>query len=188
MQEEPAFHIDLSKTLIKDGPKFLSHTVMISGNYAYLRPTIGSMLFCFIYIVVGAFLITLATYIMITSGKLDLAIFIGGFGVAIATFGVTLIQPFLKRARFDRKKGIFDNGVDRNVKLEQILSLQVNNKVVKRKQALNYHCYELNMLTKNGRRINVLNHNSINQILIDAQLLKSFLKIEVTDMRREIIL
>ncbi len=188
MQEESGFHMDLSKTLVQDGPKFLSHTVVISGNAAYLRPTVGSMLFCFIYIVVGTFLISLASYIMITTGKLDLTIFVGGFGVAITTFGVTLIQPFLKRARFDKSKGAFDNGIDRNVKLEQILSLQINNKVVKRKQALNYHCYELNMLTKNGRRINLLNHNSINQILIDAQLLKNFLKIEVEDMRREIIL
>lgn len=188
MSEQSNFHIDLSKTLIKDGPKFLSHTVVIKGDTAYLRPTISSMLFCFIYIIVGVFLVALASYIMFVTGKLDLAIFVGGFGIAIGTFGITLIQPFLKRARFDRGKGVFDNGSDRNVKLGQILSLQINNKVVKRKQALNYHCYELNLLTKNGRRINVLNHNCVNQILIDAELLKNFLKIEVADMRREIVL
>lgn len=188
MSEPASFHIDLTKSLIQDGPKFLSHTVMISGQAAYLRPTLGSMMFCVIYIVVGCFLLTLASYILVAANKLDLAIFIGGFGVAILTFGVTLIQPFLKRASFDKTTGQFHNGSDRNVKLAQILSLQINNKIVKRKQALNYHCYELNLLTKNGRRINVLNHNCLNQILIDAQLLEKFLKVPVIDMRREIVL
>ncbi|MFT5705747.1 MAG: hypothetical protein ACI9ES_000016 [Oceanospirillaceae bacterium] len=188
MSEVTDYRIDLQRTLVKDGPKFLSHTVIIRGAVAYLMPTISAMLFCVVYIVVGVFLMSLASYILLESDKIDLAVFVGGFGIAITTFGASLIQPFLKRASFNRKTSVFNNNIDRNVKLHHIVSLQINNKIVKRKQALNYHCYELNMLTKNGRRINILNHNNISQLLIDAQLLGQFLKVEVKDMQREIIL
>lgn len=188
MSEVEDYRIDLERSLIKDGPKFLSHTVMIRGDVAYLTPTLGSMSFCMIYIVVGSFLGGLAGYILFATEKLDLAIFLGGFGVAIATFGISLIRPFLKWVSFNRKSGVFDNKIDRNVKLEHIVSLQINNKIVIRKQGLNYYCFELNMLTKNGRRINVLNHNNLNQLLIDSQLLSGFLKAEVIDLRKEIII
>lgn len=188
MKETESFHIDLQRTLVQDGPKFLSHTLIINDEVAYLKPTIGAMLFCVVYIVVGVFLISLASYIYFDSQTLDLAVFVGGFGIAIMTFGISLIQPFLKRASFDKRQGLFKNSNDRNVKLGRILSLQINNKIVKQKQALSYPCYELNMLTKNGRRLNILNHNDLSQLLKDAQSLASFLNVSLEDRRREIIL
>ena len=185
--EASGFYIDLQKTLVQDGPKFLSHQLIVSNKTAYLKPTMSSMLFCMVYIVVGVFLIGLASYVYIMSQQIDLSVFLGGFGIAITTFGFTLIQPFLKWARFDKKKGVFSNTVDRNVKLSRILSLQVNNKMVKRNQGVNYPCYELNLLTKNGRRINILNHNNLQQMLADGDALSRFLEVELEDYRREII-
>jgi hypothetical protein len=44
------------------------------------------------------------------------------------------------------------------------------------------------MLTKNGRRLNILNHNDLTQMLKDAKKLGAFLNVEVQDRRREIIL
>ncbi|MDA7747111.1 hypothetical protein N8878_07255 [Psychromonas sp.] len=181
--------IDLNRPLLKEGPDFLSHKVIIKTNeYAYLRPTITAMLFCMVYIVIGSCLIGLAIYLLIMSIKYDLVIFVGGFGIAITTFGLTLIQPFLRRASFDKTSGVFDNRRDRDVKLHHITSLQINNKRVQRKHALSYHCFELNLLTEHGRRINLLNHNNEAQLLNDAQLLAAFLNVEITDCRREIIL
>ncbi|MGX9416273.1 hypothetical protein ACXJY6_12340 [Vibrio sp. RC27] len=175
--------IDLSRPLLKNGPKFLSHVIVVNGNVASLKPTISSMLFCIVYIVVGAFLMGLAGYLLVVSNKYDLVIFLGGFGVAIATFGISLIRPFLRLARFDKELGIFHNRRDRDVKLANIMSLHINNKTIEAKHALSYQCYELNLLTKHGRRINVLNHNNEQQLLDDAQLLANFLKIGVKDYR-----
>lgn len=188
MSETEDYRIDLERSLIKDGPKFLSHTMTIKAGIAYISPTLGSLSFCMVYIIVGCFLTGLAGYVLLIVQQLDLAIFLGGFGVAIVTFGVSLIKPFLKWVSFNRQTGVFDNRLDRNVKLENIVSLQINNKLVLRKQALNYPCFELNMLTKNGRRINILNHNDVNQLLIDSQLLAAFLAVELIDLRREIVL
>ena len=188
MDNVERFTIDLNRPLLKDGPNFLSHTVVIKRHVAYLRPTIASMLFCVVYIVVGGFLISLAAHLIMKGHKYDLIIFVGGFGIAITTFGLLLIQPFLQRASFNKKSGVFDNKKDRDVKFHHIDSLQINNKVIQRKNALSYPCYELNMLTKHGRRINIINHNDQQQLMLDALLLSTFLKVEIQDYRKEIIL
>ncbi|EAQ63918.1 hypothetical protein MED121_04073 [Marinomonas sp. MED121] len=186
MEDDKHFYIDLKRTLIKDGPKFLSHTVMAKGDVVFLKPTLGAMIFCIIYIVVGLFLLGLAGLIYWNSRQLDLTVFIGMFGGAIGLFGMALIKPFMKRARFDKNTGLFDNNKDRDVKLRHIVSLQILNKIVERGQAPSYQCFELNMLTKNGRRINILNHNDLPQMQLDAAILGNFLKAEVLDLRREI--
>lgn len=188
MNESDTCTVDLSRTLLKNGPSFLSHKVVITDVTAYLRPTISAMMFCMIYIVVGIFLASLAVYLVIVSSKFDLSIFVGSFGVAIGAFGILLIQPFLSRVSFNKETGAFENGKDRKVRLHHIVSLQINNKMIKRKHGLNYACYELNLLTDCGRRINILNHNQLQQLTHDAELLGEFLNIEVLDCRREIIL
>ena len=110
--------IDLSRTLIRKGPKFRSHSVIFKDNTAYLKPTISSLLFCVIYIVVGLFLLLLAGIVYYKNKQVDLTIFLGGFGVAIATFGFTLMKPFMKQVFFDKDTGKFKNNIDRSVKIE----------------------------------------------------------------------
>lgn len=188
VSEDDACVVDLTKCLLKDGPKFLSHTLVITKSRAYLRPTVGAMMFCVVYIVVGGFLASLAAYLSVVTAHYDLSIFVGGFGIAIGAFGIVLIQPFIRRASFNKTLGIFDNRKDRNVKLSHIVSLQINNKIIQRKNALSYACFELNLLTKHGRRINILNHNNEDQLENDAALLGMFLGVEVKDYRRDIIL
>jgi len=188
MDNTERFTIDLNRPLLKDGPNFLSHTVVIKRHVAYLRPTVTSMSFCMVYIVVGSFLMALAAHLIMQAHKYDLIIFVGGFGVAITTFGVLLIRPFIQRASFNKNSGVFDNKKDRDVKLHHIDSLQINNKIIQRRNALSYQCFELNMLTQHGRRINVLNHNDQQQLMLDALLLSTFLKVEIQDFRREIII
>lgn len=188
MAKKDFFTIDLNRPLLQDGPNFISHTVIVIGDVAYLRPTITSLLFCMIYIVVGSFLLSLAIYLLVVSRKYDLVIFLGGFGIAITTFGISLIQPFLKRVSFNKKLDTFSNHKDRNVKLHHITSLQINNKIIQRKNALSYPCFELNILTEHGRRINILNHNNQQQLMQDALLLGEFLHVDVNDCRKEIFL
>ena len=180
--------IDLSRTLFRKGPKFRSHTIVFDKNTAYLKPTVSSLLFCVVYIVVGLFLLLLAAIVYFNNEQIDLTIFLGAFGVAITTFGFTLIQPFMKQVFFDKNTGKFKNNIDRSVKIENIVSLQILNKMITSKHGLSYPCYELNLFTKNGRRVNVLNHNDIEQLTKDAEQLVKFLSVELIDLRREIIL
>ncbi|AWX99233.1 hypothetical protein A8139_03860 [Marinomonas primoryensis] len=188
MNENDSCVVNLERSILKDGPDFLSHKLFIYNDTVYIRPTLIAMSFCVIYIVVGCFLMGLSLYIFGFSTKYDLAIFLGGFGIAITTFGFSLIRPFLRHSSFNKRLGVFNNHKDHNVKLQHIVSFQINNKIIKRKHGLNYPCYELNLLTQHGRRINILNHNDLQQIEHDASLLEAFLHIEVRDYCKEIIL
>ena len=180
--------IDLNKALLQKGPKFRSHRVIIDEKVANLKPTLSSLLFCVVYIVVGLFLNTLAVIVYVKNNQIDFAVFLGGFGIAILTFGFTLIMPFVKQVTFDKDRGTFKNNIDRAVKIENIVSLQIINKMITSKHGISYPCYELNMLTKNGRRINILNHNDFNQLKSDSEKLAVFLSVELIDLQREIIL
>lgn len=188
MNENDSCIVNLQRTILKNGPEFLSHKLVIKEDLAYLKPTISAMSFCMIYIVVGGFLLVLGAYHLNMPDRYDLAIFLGGFGIAIGTFGIALIQPFLRRSSFDKARNCFNNHKDHNVKLNHIVSLQINNKIIQSKHGLSYGCFELNLLTQHGRRINILNHGDEQQLLHDAELLGHFLSVDVKDYRREIIL
>jgi len=179
---------DLSRTLIRKGPKFKSHTIIFNEDKAYLKPTISSLLFCIVYIIVGIFLLLLAAVVYLKNNQVDFMIFLGSLGIAIATFGFTLVKPFMKQVTFDKVRGTFKNNIDRSVKIKNIISLQILNKMIISKHGLSYPCYELNMFTKNGRRVNILNHNDIDQLKSDAEQLANFLSVELIDLQKEIIL
>ena len=180
--------IDLSRTLIRKGPKFRSHTIIFSENTAYLKPTISSLLFCVVYIVVGLFLLTLAVVVYVKNNQTNFAIFLSAFGISITTFGFALIRPFVKHVFFDKTSGKYKNNNDRSVKIDNIVSLQIVTKMITSKHGLSYPCYELNLFTKYGRRVNILNHNDLEQLKSDAEKLAVFLSVELIDLQREIIL
>lgn len=180
--------IDLSRHLIKKGPKFRSHTITIKDDKAFLKPTWSALIFCLIYVVVGLFLLALSATVYINSRQTDLVIFLCLTGASIATFGITLLRPFMSIIAFDKTTGKFTNHVDRSLKLDNIVSLQITNKMVTSKHGISYPCYELNVLTKYGRRLNILNHNDLTQMKIDAEELSAFLDVELLDCQKEIVL
>lgn len=188
MTEISTKQIDLSRHLIKNGPKFRSHTIVFQETKAYLKPTLSALMFCLIYVLVGVFLLGLAAYIYRESRQVDLVIFLSIAGAAIGTFGIILLQPFMKFAAFDKASGEFNNNADRPIKLVNITSLQITNKTITSKHGLSYPCYELNVLTKYGRRMNILNHNDLGQMALDAGQLSAFLDVELLDLKKEIIL
>ena len=188
MSEITPEQVDLSRHLIKNGPKFRSHTIVFENDTAHLKPTFSSLVFCLVYVAVGLFLLGIAAVVYVKSGQLDLILFLSILGTAIGTFGITLLQPFVKYSFFDKKSGKFRNHSDRSLMLENILSLQITNKMITSKHGLAYPCYELNVLTKFGRRLNILNHNDLVQMQLDAKLLSEFLDVELLDCQKEIIL
>ena len=188
MSEVSTVQIDLSRHLIKNGPRFRSHAIVFEETKAYLKPTLSALMFCLIYVLVGVFLLGFATYIYMSSRQVDLVIFLSVSGAAIATFGLILLQPFMKYSAFDKKTNEFSNNADRPIKLANITSLQVTNKIITSKHGLSYPCYELNVLTKYGRRLNILNHNDLVQMEADGGKLGEFLGVELLDFKKEIVL
>ena len=188
MSEATPEKIDLSLHLIKRGPKFRSHIVVFTETEASLKPTLKALGFCLIYVVVGLFLLALAAGVYVNSRQIDLILFLSIMGASITTFGVTLLQPFMKWSLFDKVSGKFRNHTERSLLLENILSLQITNKIVTSKHGVSYPCYELNVLTKFGRRLNIMNHNDLPQMQADAEQLAKFLDVELLDCQKEITL
>lgn len=173
--------IDLSKHLIKNGPKFCSHRLSMSSDQqvATIKPTLGAMALCYFYIVLGVVLLVLSLLAYFKADQqFDFALFVAAFGIAIGTFGASLLRPFLHPAKFDKTTQDFSNNNERIVELSNIRSLQLNDKVVMAGGGQNYPCYELNMLTANGRRINILNHDDLAQMRKDATILSQLLNID----------
>lgn len=175
--------IDLSKHLIKNGPKFCSHRVCLSANKqsAVIKPTMGAMSFCYFYLTAGILFLLASIVVYSKSGKLDFALFMGAIGIAIGTFGATLIRPMLRPAKFDKNSQDFSNHNERIVEMQNIHSLQINDKRVMAGGGANYLCYELNLLTINGRRINVLNHNDLTIMRHDAEIISTFLDVKYAE-------
>lgn len=188
MSDIPTEQIDLTRHLVINGPKFRSHTIVIHETEAHLKPTWSAMIFCLIYVAVGLSLLIMSAFVYSGSKQMDLVIFLIIAGASIATFGFTLLQPFMKRISFDKETGVFNNHSDRPMKLDNIISLQITNKMIQSKHGLSYPCYELNALTKYGRRLNILNHNDLAQMEKDGALLSEFLAVELLDRKKEIIL
>ena len=188
MSDIPTEQIDLTRHLVINGPKFRSHTIVVHDSEAHLKPTWSAVIFCLVYVAVGLFLLILSAIVYYNSKQMDLVIFLLIAGASITTFGITLLQPFLKRVSFNKQSGVFNNHTDRPMKLKNIISLQITNKMIQSKHGISYPCYELNALTKYGRRLNILNHNDLKQMEHDGALLSEFLGVELLDRQKEIIL
>ena len=188
MNQPRQHEIDLTRHLIKKGPKFRSHTIVFEANRAYLKPTLSALFFCAIYIVVGLFLLGLSVFVYLNNQQMDLVIFLCLSGASIMTFGFMLMKPLQAQGSFNKNLGKFINDTDRSLKLENILSLQITNKMITSKNGVSYPCYELNVLTRYGRRLNILNHNDLGQMQSDAQQLSEFLDVPLLDCQKEIIL
>ena len=66
------------------------------------------------------------------------------------------------------------------VRLEFIHALQIVAEFISGKNA-NYYSYELNLVLKNGNRINIIDHNNKGRIDREAKVLSEFLGVPVWD-------
>ncbi|MBR0573730.1 MULTISPECIES: hypothetical protein [Pasteurellaceae] len=162
--------INLSKHLLKNGPKFCTHYAIVEDELFYFKPTRESIGYSMLYFVLGGLLFVIASIIYYYTSQLDLFLFITLFGISLIILGFYVSSDYIAKIKFDKKIGVFSKKPYRCVKLENIVGLQIN-----QKQQLSYVCYEMNMLTKGGRRINILNHNGLEQMRKDMQMLADFL-------------
>ncbi|MDP8079720.1 hypothetical protein [Phocoenobacter skyensis] len=170
--------INLSKHLLKNGPKFCTHYAVVKDNLLYFQPTRESFLYSSLYFVLGGSLFIIAAIIYYFWSQLDLVLFIALFGGGLIVLGYHVSDDYIAKIKFDKNKGTFSKKPYRCVKLSNIIGLQIN-----QKQQLSYVCYELNMLTRGGRRINILNHNGLEQMREDILKLAAFLEMPKSCIR-----
>ena len=107
-------------------------------------------------------------------------------GGCMLYFGTAPIVFDKREGRFWKGRRAPDEVFDRTVikhlaALEEIHALQLISEQCSNSDGPSYRSYELNLVLKNGRRINVVDHGDQNKLREDAETLSAFLEVPTWD-------
>lgn len=166
--------------------------VQVNPDRIKFRTTFGAVLFALIFLLVGLGLIVLIiweSYLSAFTTELMVGV---GLGLVFAGVGGYLLYRQMLPIVFDKRIGLFwkkhkpngtaipDGETEDCVRLNFIHALQIVAEFISGKNA-NYYSYELNLVLKNGKRINVIDHNNKRKIETEAKVLSEFLEVPVWD-------
>ncbi|MGG6229910.1 hypothetical protein [Tenacibaculum sp. SDUM215027] len=99
----------------------------------------------------------------------------GGVFMLIGTF---LLFSFGAKAHLNsqKRKIVVDGEI---IPFQQVYALQVLSKFIQGNKSGGYYCYEVNLVTQNGERHNLLNHGDKEYLLSDMVKISRFLKVPV---------
>lgn len=155
------------------------------------KSTIGAIIFTLIFALPGTALLTfLIPNVDWTS--IDTGIMIGLFlGLVFASLGWYMFFRQMRPFVFDKQEGFIWKGrkpaemrtnetTDKYVRLESVHALQIIAEYMSGKGG-GYYSYELNLVLKNGNRINIIDHGCRKKLAEDAEVLAEFLGIPLWD-------
>jgi hypothetical protein len=178
------------------GTNIMTHKlVLIDFNRMEFRSTWGALLFYSDFFLAGLGIMIGFLVSVINSGtsllNTDFLIpFL--FGLVFAGAGVALYYYGAKPVVFDKRSGYFwkcwkapdhafnPNAMDEYTRLGDVHALQLLSELV-RGDKKSYLSYELNLVLKDGSRVNVVDHGSLVKLREDAQTLADFLGKPVWD-------
>ncbi len=194
--DDPVSKITRLSPAKSGGANFLTHyLVEISSSRIEFTASVGAKIFSLFFILIGS----VTTYAFITKG-----ISTGDFGSNIETVlptvigcvfvivGILMYYFFTIPIVFDNHKGMFwkdrkspSKLVDKkylkcSLEFSNIHAIQLIAERVKNSEG-DYYSYEMNLVLKNGDRVNVVDHGDDDQIREDANKLSLFLKKPVWD-------
>lgn len=178
------------------GTNFRTHNlVMIDFNRMEFKTSIGARLFYSVFLFVGLGIGMGFTVAAANAGtpffdsELIIPIL---FGLVFAVVGGVLFYTGAKPVVFDKRSGYFWkcwkspdkafnlNAMEEYTKLSDIHALQLLSEYIRGDKS-SYHSYELNLVLKDGNRVNVVDHGNHVKLLEDARTLGDFLGIPVWD-------
>ncbi len=178
------------------GANFRTHKLVeANSNRLEFRSSIGAKLFYFIFFIVGMGLLIGFSAYRVSSGEFsaDVDTLIPLLlGLVFAVVGGCMLYFGTAPIVFDKQKGSFWKGrkapnevLDRKVlkdfaELDEIHALQLISEYCRGDKS-SYYSYELNLVCKDGKRINVVDHGNQNKLRDDAQTLSAFLERPVWD-------
>ncbi len=166
--------------------------VQVNPDRIKFRTTFGAVLFALIFLLVGLGLIVLIIWESnLTAFTTELMV-AGVLGLVFAGVGGYLLYRQMLPIVFDKREKLFwkkhkpnsamslNDASEDCVRLEFIHALQIVAEFISGKNA-NYYSYELNLVLKNGNRINIIDHNNKGRIDREAKVLSEFLGVPVWD-------
>lgn len=184
------------KPLKRGGANFKTYQlVQVDYHRIEFKASMMAKIFYFIFLGVGLGIMTIYGGIILAEG-LNLfsaeTIFPMIFGLGFAVIGLFLFYFGTTPIVFDKTTGFFWKGrkdpsriydpgqLKIQTLLQDIHALQIIRERVSSSKS-SYYSYELNLVLKDGRRLNIIDHGNIKQIRSDAKTLAQFLGCPVWD-------
>jgi hypothetical protein len=178
------------------GANFKTHNLVeVNFNHIEFRSSVGAKIFYLIFLVAGLGIMIGFTASNISAGNVALNIetlFPIVFGLIFAGLGGTLLYFGTSPIVFDKglrkfwkgrksPREVFDESeIKKFASFENIHAIQLISEYVRSNKS-SYYSYELNLVLKDGSRINVIDHGNKNKIRENAAALSAFLEKQVWD-------
>jgi hypothetical protein len=178
--------------LIPGGSNFKSHTLIKkSSSILAYKPSIGGVLFCFIFLTIGLGAIityTLSYLKWITINIPDSWIMLI-FGGAFSFVGGFIAYLWFKPRVFNKNLGLYYKSYKADlqktnkhskdqIQLNKIIAIQIIGEFISDIDS-SYNSFELNLALNDGSRRNVVDHGNIKSIIDDAHILSDFLNVPI---------
>jgi len=167
----------------------------IESHRIEFRATFGAIIFYSVFFVAG--IVTTVVIVTINLGKETMVFNAETFfpvlvGLVFAVVGLTMLIVGTTPIVFDRLNGYFWRGRKQpsytpeasakanSVELGKIHALQIISEYCRGDKS-SYYSYELNLVLRDGERINVVDHGNKRRLQNDAQTLANFLGVPVWD-------
>jgi len=182
--------------LKRGGANFGTHRLVDrhAGRLEF-RPTVGARIFYSIFLLMGAGIPSVIIFSAIRAQQAALTpaiIFPLFIGTVFVLVGGAMLYHGTAPIVFDQRKGFFwkgrkapDEVFDRSrikhyAEIDEIRALQLLSEYVSGSKS-SYYSYEMNLVLKNGARINVVDHGDPKRIRADAEKISQTLGIPVWD-------
>ncbi len=179
--------------LARGGANFKTHKLVqvYAGRYEF-RPGLFMLLFASVFAMFGIGFASVSSFVILSSEKTPVyavSAAMTGFGLLFALIGI-LIYRFASVPRvFDKDSGYYWKGRkepellrqsdNKNcVRLIDIAGVQIVSEYVRNSKS-SYTSYELNLILKDGKRLNVTDHGNYEAIVKDAETIGQFLNVPV---------
>lgn len=178
------------------GSNFRTHKLVSSDHHRMeFKPTLGTKLFSLIFVIVGIGVIVIYHIVGMENSDMDPfweMVFIHVFGLLFFGAGAGMYYYMATPRVFDKYASMYWKG---HKKPDYIYNIESSKNAVRfsdihaiqllaeyiRSDKSSYHSYELNLVLKNGERLNVVDHGSRSKLLEDARLLSEFLNKPIWD-------
>ncbi len=171
------------------GANFVTHRLVRSGDKYLFKPTVGALLFYSVFFLAGVgmlyfFDFPTAPGDFAQMDEDDYVLLL--MGVIFTSGGGYMMRTGSRPIVFDRRRGYYYLGTDSPdeyldksqlkdfVRLEKIHALQLVREYVRTKNS-SYYSYELNLVLKDGARINIVDHNGADKLQEEARILAEYL-------------
>ncbi|MAO64775.1 MAG: hypothetical protein CL666_07220 [Balneola sp.] len=179
------------------GTNFRTHTLTEDFNRLSYKASKGAMFFAGIFAAVGVLVPVFIIYGSIGSGAEIFAsenLIAAGFGSIFAIVGLYMFKLFTTPITFDKNVGFFwrgkntpelygKNDPSNSVRLSDIHALQLIAERIKSDNG-SYFSFEINIITKEGERVHIVDHGNRRSIYEDAETISKFLNVPVWDLNR----